>query len=42
MAGLTMALEQSIVMGVALVVVFVQMLTESEREQQRAERLEVA
>jgi putative membrane protein len=42
MAGLTMALEQSIVMGVALVVVFVQMLTESEREAQRAERLEVA
>jgi cytochrome c oxidase assembly factor CtaG len=42
MAGLAMALEQSIVMGIALVVVFVQMLTESEREQQRAERLEVA
>jgi hypothetical protein len=29
-------------MGVALVVLFVQMLTESEREAQRAERLEVA
>jgi putative membrane protein len=42
MAGLVMALEQSIVMGVALVVVFVQMLTESEREAQRAERFEVA
>jgi len=42
MAGLLMALEQSIVMGVALVVVFVQMLTESEREAQRAERFEVA
>jgi cytochrome c oxidase assembly factor CtaG len=42
MAGLVMALEQSIVMGVALVVLFVQMLTESEREAQRAERLEVA
>jgi putative membrane protein len=41
MAGLTMALEQSIVMGIALVVLFVQMLTESEREAQRAERLEV-
>jgi cytochrome c oxidase assembly factor CtaG len=42
MAGLTMALEQSIVMGIALVYGFVQMLTESEREAQRAERLEVA
>jgi putative membrane protein len=42
MAGLVMALEQSIVMGIALVVLFVQMLTESEREAQRAERLEVA
>jgi putative membrane protein len=41
MAGLLMALEQSIVMGVALVVVFVQMLAESEREAQRAERYEV-
>jgi cytochrome c oxidase assembly factor CtaG len=41
MAGLTMALEQSIVMGIALVVLFVQMLTESEREAQRAERFEV-
>jgi cytochrome c oxidase assembly factor CtaG len=40
LAGLTMALEQSIVMGIALVYVFVQMLTESEREQQRAERYE--
>jgi putative membrane protein len=38
MAGLAMALEQSIVMGIALVVLFVQMLTESEREAQRAER----
>ena len=38
MAGLVMALEQSIVMGIALVVLFVQMLTESEREAQRAER----
>jgi putative membrane protein len=42
MAGLVMALEQSIVMGIALVVVFVQMLTESEREAQRQERFEVA
>ena len=38
MAGLVMALEQSIVMGIALVVLFVQMLNESERSAQRAER----
>jgi len=37
-AGLIMAVEQSIVMGVALVVLFVRMLAESEREQQRRER----
>ncbi len=42
MAGLAMALEQSIVMGTALAVLFIRMLTESEREAQRAERLEVA
>ena len=42
MAGLVMALEQSIVMGIALVWVFVRMLSESEREAQRAERYEVA
>lgn len=42
MAGLLMALEQSIVMGIALVFLFVQMLNESEREAQRAERYEVA
>ncbi|MGA9859144.1 MAG: cytochrome c oxidase assembly protein [Solirubrobacteraceae bacterium] len=42
LAGLVMALEQSIVMGVALVAVFVRMLTESEREAQRQERYEVA
>ncbi len=41
MAGLVMALEQSIVMGIALVVLFVQMLVESEREAERAERFEV-
>jgi putative membrane protein len=40
-AGLLMALEQSIVMGIALVWLFVQMLSESEREAQRAERFEV-
>ncbi len=42
MAGLVMALEQSIVMGIALVILFVQMLNESERTAQRAERFEVA
>jgi putative membrane protein len=42
MAGLAMALEQSIVMGIALVVLFVQMLNESEREAKRAERFEAA
>ncbi len=42
LAGVVMALEQSIVMGIALVVLFVQMLAESEREAQRAERFEVA
>ncbi len=42
MAGLLMALEQSIVMGIALVYVFVTMLNESEKEAQRAERYEVA
>ncbi len=41
LAGLAMALEQSIVMGIALVYLFVQMLAESEREAQRAERYEV-
>jgi putative membrane protein len=37
-AGLVMALEQSLVMGVALVALFVRMLAESEREQLRRER----
>ncbi len=41
LAGLTMALEQSIVMGIALVALFVQMLSEAEREAQRAERFEL-
>ena len=41
MAGLVMALEQSIVMGIALVVLFVAELTESERAEQRRERLEL-
>ena len=38
--GLVMALEQSIVMGIALVFLFVRALAESEREEQRAERFE--
>jgi cytochrome c oxidase assembly factor CtaG len=42
MAGLVMALEQSIVMGIALVVLFVRMLSEEERSAQRAERYEIA
>jgi len=37
-AGLIMAVEQSVVMGIALVVLFVRALAESEREQQRRER----
>ncbi len=41
-AGLVMAVEQSIVMGVALAVLFVRMLVESEREQQRRERFELS
>ncbi len=40
-AGLIMAVEQSLVMGVALVVLFVRALTESERAQQRRERYEM-
>jgi cytochrome c oxidase assembly factor CtaG len=37
-AGLVMALEQSIVMGIALAWLFARMLAESEAEEQRAER----
>ncbi len=37
-AGLVMALEQSLVMGVALAYLFFRMLSESEAEDQRAER----
>jgi putative membrane protein len=40
LAGIVMAVEQSIVMGIALVVLFVRALAESEREQQRRERYE--
>jgi putative membrane protein len=42
MAGLAMALEQSVVMGIALAYFFVRMLTESERAAQRAERFNPA
>jgi putative membrane protein len=41
-AGFVMAVEQSLVMGVALVVLFMRALAESEREQQRRERYEAA
>ena len=41
-AGLIMAVEQSLVMGVALVWLFIRALGESEREQQRRERFELA
>jgi cytochrome c oxidase assembly factor CtaG len=40
LAGVVMALEQSIAMGIALVVLFSAMLSESERRQQRAEAYE--
>jgi putative membrane protein len=39
-AGLVMGLEQSIVMGIGLAYLFVRMLNESEREEERAERYE--
>jgi cytochrome c oxidase assembly factor CtaG len=41
-AGLTMALEQSIVMGIALAYLFTRMLAEADREDERAERYEAA
>jgi hypothetical protein len=37
-----MAIEQSVVMGIALAYLFVRALDESERAEQRAERLEDA
>jgi putative membrane protein len=40
-AGLIMAVEQSIVMGIAIVVLFVRALAESERAQERRERYEM-
>jgi putative membrane protein len=39
LAGGIMALEQSLVMGIALTVIFIRMLRDSEREARRAERL---
>ncbi|HXE44361.1 MAG TPA: cytochrome c oxidase assembly protein [Conexibacter sp.] len=42
LAGAVMALEQAIVMGIALAVLFVRMLAQSEREEQRRERYELA
>ena len=42
LAGIVMAVEQSIVMGVALVWLFIAALGESERAEQRRERLEAA
>jgi cytochrome c oxidase assembly factor CtaG len=39
LGGMIMAVEQSLVMGVALAIIFMRMLSESEREAQRAERL---
>jgi cytochrome c oxidase assembly factor CtaG len=39
LAGGVMALEQSLVMGVALAVIFIRMLRDSEREARRADRL---
>ncbi|HYM45107.1 MAG TPA: cytochrome c oxidase assembly protein [Solirubrobacteraceae bacterium] len=41
LAGIVMAVEQSLVMGIALVVLFVQMLSESERDQLRQERYQL-
>jgi len=38
LAGAVMALEQTLVMGIALAFLFVRMLAQSEREEQRAER----
>lgn len=42
LAGITMAVEQSIIMGIAIVVLFVRALAESERAEQRRERYELA
>jgi cytochrome c oxidase assembly factor CtaG len=37
-AGLIMAMEQSVVMGIALVVLFARMINDSEKQEQRLER----
>jgi cytochrome c oxidase assembly factor CtaG len=42
LAGVIMAVEQSIVMGIALAAIFIRALGESEREQQRRERYGLA
>jgi len=42
LAGAVMAVEQSVVMGIVLAWLFVRMLAESEREEERAERYEAA
>jgi putative membrane protein len=42
LAGAVMAIEQSIVMGIALAWLFVRALAESDREEERAERYESA
>ena len=39
LAGAIMAIEQAIVMGIALAYLFVKLLAESDREEERAERL---
>jgi cytochrome c oxidase assembly factor CtaG len=42
LAGAIMAIEQSIVMGIALAYLFVRALAESDREEERAERYEAS
>jgi putative membrane protein len=42
LAGIVMAVEQSLVMGIALVALFVRALAESEREQLRRERFQLS
>jgi cytochrome c oxidase assembly factor CtaG len=42
LAGLVMALEQSVVMGIALVYLFVKMIDESEKKARQAERVQAA
>jgi cytochrome c oxidase assembly factor CtaG len=42
LAGIVMAVEQSVIMGIALVALFIRALAESERAQQRRERFELS